>query len=150
MGEKLDFILRDTDPNITEDSTFGTTWRDTWLFQCPDGMMVILNYNGKKDEFSLVAYDSADAVYVAPDALVQIEVRDPSQQRAINIYGPANYVSSSEVQDIKKKAKLQLDQPVFVKPRDYIAFMTKDSTGMDAASVANSYCRLKTTKELIK
>ena len=137
------FRLLDTDPNITEDSTFGATWRDTWKFQCPSHMKIMLQ---KGDHFSLKAYDSADVEYVAPDALVQIEVRDPSGQRKILIYGPANYLSSKEFQQYSKMAKLKIDQPVEVKPRDYIVFMTKDSTGMDAASVANSYCRLVTTK----
>jgi hypothetical protein len=92
------------------------------------------------------AYDSADVEYVAPDALVQIEVRDPSGQKKILIYGPANYLSSKEFQQYSKMAKLKLEQPVQVNPRDYIVFMTLDSTGMDAASVANSYSLLVTTK----
>ncbi len=137
------FRLLDTDPNITEDATFGATWRDTWKFQCPSHMRIMLQ---KGDLFSLKAYDSADVEYVAPDALVQIEVRDPSGQRKVLIYGPANYLSSKEFQQNSKMAKLRIAQPVEVRPRDYIVFMSLDSTGMDAASVANSYCRLVTTK----
>lgn len=143
MPKPTKFRLVDTDPNITEDAAFGTTWRDTWKFQCPSHMEILLQ---KGDAFSLKAYDSADVEYVAPDALVQIEVRDPSEQKKINVYGPANYLSSSEWQDMAKMAKLRLNAPIVVRPRDFIVFMTKDSTGMDSASVANSYARLVTTK----
>ena len=143
MPKESKFQLRDTDPNITEDSVFGTTERDTWKFQCPSHMRLILKPG---DRFSLHAEDSGDVEYVAPDALVRIEVRDPSEQRKINVYGPANYISSSEFQDINKMAKLQIDQPIEVKRRDFIVVMTTDSLGMDSASVANSYCRLTTTK----
>ena len=144
MPTKLQkFRLVDTDPNITEDSTFGTTWRDTWDFECPSHMRILLQ---KGDLFSLAAYDSGDAVYVDPDTQVKIEVRDPSGQKKILAYGPACYVSSSEFQQMTKMAKLRVDQPIEIKPRDHIVFMTKDSTGMDAASVANSYCRLITSR----
>ena len=143
MSKESQFRLTDADPNITEDSKFGTGWRDTWKFQCPSHMRVILR---KGNKFSLHAEDSADAEYAAPDALVKIEVRDPSEQKKINIYGPANYLSSKEFQDVKKMAKLRLDVEVNVKPRDFIVMMTNDDTGMDSASVANSYARLLTTK----
>lgn len=143
MPGLVKFRLADTDPNITEDSTFGTTWRDTWLFTCPSHMQVILR---KGDKFSLKAYDSGDVEYVAPDAEVKIEVRDASEQKKILVYGPANYLSSDEFQDSKKVALLRIDQEIRVKPRDKIVFMTKDSTGMDSASVANSYCQLITSR----
>ena len=141
--QETKFQLRDTDPNITEDSTFGATWRDTWKFQCPSHMRIVLRAG---DLFSIMAYDSGDVEYVAPDALVKIEVRDPSEQRKVLVYGPSNYVSATEFQRGSYMAKLKVDREVNVGPRDYIVFMTKDSTGMDAASVANSYCRLTTRK----
>lgn len=141
------FRLLDTDPNVTEDSSFGTTWRDTWDWQCPSNMKVILR---KGDRFSLYAEDSGDAQYdtgwAACAAFVKIEVRDPSGQKKINVYGPAVYKSSIEFANISLMAKLNLDAPIVVNPRDRIIFMTKDGTGMDSASVANSYCRLITTK----
>lgn len=148
MASRGMFRLVDTDANITEDSTFGTTWRDTWKYRVPQHTHIILQ---KGDRFSLYAEDSADAEYIAPDgtnagALVRIEARDPSEQNVTNIYGPANYVSSTEFQQVSKMAKLDLDEPVDVGPRSWIVFMTKDHTGMDSASVANSRCRLTTTK----
>ena len=143
MAKVQKFRLVDTDPNITEDSTFGATWRDTWDFECPSHMRVILQPG---DLFSLVCYDSSDVEFVAPDALIKIEVRDPSGQKKILAYGPANYTSSSEYQEYKKMAKLRIEQPIEVKPRDHIVIMTYDSTGMDSASVANSYARLMTSR----
>ena len=137
------FRLLDTDPNITEDSTFGTTFRDTWDFLCPSNMKIMLQDG---DQFSIKAFDSGDVEYVAPDALVKIEVRDPAGQKKINVYGPSNYKSATEFQDIKKMAKLRLEQPIEVKPRDHIVIMTLDSTGMDAASVANSFARILTSR----
>lgn len=142
------FKLVDTNSNIVEDSTFGTTWRDTWDYECPSKMMILLQ-NG--DLFSLKAYDSADVEYVAPDAEIKIEVRDAAGQKKILVYGPANYISSKEFQEKKKMAKLRLDKKtmpdgITVKPRDHIVFMTKDTTGMDSASVDTSYCRLMTSR----
>jgi len=140
------FQLVDTDPNITEDSTFGTTRRETWKYKVPDGTEIILS---KGDEFSLYAEDSGDAEYTDPGALVQIEVRDASEQKVINVYGPNNYKCSTEFQERKKIAKLQLDAPIRVKSREYIVILTTDDTGMDSASVANSYCRLLCTKRVL-
>lgn len=148
MPKEVKFRLVDTDPNITEDSTFGTTWRDTWKFRCPQHMSILLK---KGDMFSIHAEDSADAEYILPDgtnagALVKIEVRDPSEQKVQLVYGPSNYASCKEFQQVTKIAKLDIEQPILVKPREWIVFMTKDHVGMDSASVANSYCRLLTTK----
>jgi hypothetical protein len=145
MAKEVPFSLTKDDPNITADSTFGTTWRDTWKFRCPQHMSVLLK---KGDRFSILAYDSGDVEYVAPDALVKIEARDPSGQKVELIYGPENYVSATEFQQGTKTAKLNLDHPVLIKPRDFIVVMTKDSTGMDSASIANSTFLLRTTKVL--
>lgn len=143
---KKPFRLIKTNANITEDATFGATWRDTWLWECPENMMVSLE---RGDTFFAVLYDSADAVYLAPDALVKVVVRDPSGQDVTRIYGGddgANYIKSREVQDRNLMAKLDLDTPVIVKPRWRIVIMTYDSTGMDAASVATSHFELMTSK----
>jgi len=146
MAKLEKFKLTDQDPNITADSTFGTTWRDTWKYQCPPKWILHLQ---KGQRFSLKAYDSSDVEYVAPDAQVKIEVRGPVGQNIINIYGPANYLSSDDFQDEKKVALLNLDQEVIVKPRDLLVFMTKDSTGMDAASILTSFASLTTLREKV-
>lgn len=143
MPKEAQFRVTDDDPNITEDSTFGTTWRDTWKFRCPQHLRILLKPG---DLFSAKLYDSADVEYVAPDALVKIEVRDPSETKAIIVYGPDNYTRSGDFQDIKKRRKLQIEEPILVKPRDWIVVATKDSTGMDTASVANSFFELLTTR----
>ena len=130
------FRLTQMDPDVTQDTVFGTTWRDTWDWRCPSKKTVVLK---KGDRFSCKAYDSADVEYVAPDALVRIEVRDPSGDKVTRVYGSANYIKSRERQDNKKRAKLDLEQPCIVRPRDHIVVMTKDDTGMDTASIANSY-----------
>ena len=144
MPHKLTkFRLLDSDPNVTEDSVFGTTFRDTWDFECPSHMRILLQAG---DQISMKLYDSGDTEYVAPDALVKVEVRDPSAQKKILVYGPANYLSSDNFQDQLKIALLRIEQPIEVKPRDHIVLMTKDSTGMDSASVANSFARLITSR----
>jgi len=145
MAKEVPFRLTDDDPNITADSVFGTTWRDTWSFRCPQHMSILLK---KGDCFSAKVYDSGDTEYVAPDALVKIEVRDPSGQKVELIYGPENYLSVKEFQQLSHKAKLNLEHPVMVKPRDFIVVMTKDSTGMDTASMLTSFFELQTTKVL--
>ncbi len=141
------FKITESDPNITADATFGTTWRDTWTFKCPPHMKILLR-NG--DKFSCKVYDSADVEYVAPDAQVRIEVRDPSGNRILRVFGENNYVSCSEFQQLSKKAKLRLktSSPILVNARDKIVIMTKDSTGMDAASIANSFFALETSRIL--
>lgn len=145
MPREVPFRLTDDDPNITADSVFGTSWRDTWSFRCPQHMSVLLK---KGDPFAIKAYDSGDVEYVAPDALVKIEARDPSGQKVELIYGPENYLSATEFQQGSKKAKLNLEHPVLIKPRDFLVVMTLDSTGMDSASIANSFFELLTTKVL--
>ena len=137
------FRLVDTDPNITEDSTFGTTWRDTWKFRCPQHMSLLLRPG---DRFSIYLSDSGDSEYAAPDALVKIEVRNPSEERVEIVLGPDNYISCTEFQQDSKKARLRIEHEILVKSRDWIVVMTKDDTGMDSASVANSYFELITTR----
>ena len=105
MAKEVQFRLTEDDPNITADATFGTGWRDTWKFRCPQHMSIVLKPGQR---FSAKLYDSADAEYVAPDALVKVEVRDPSEQQAIIDYGPDNYKRSSDFQDIKKRRCLRI------------------------------------------
>ena len=130
------FRLTDDDPNITADSTFGTTWRKTWKFQCPEGMVVILKPG---DTFSAVAYDSADVEYVAPDAEIKVEVADPSENTTVLVYGPANYLSSTNFQQYTHKRKLRILTKVRVETNHWIIVSTRDSLGMDAASILTSY-----------
>ena len=140
------FRLLKTDPNITADSTFGASWRDTWSWECPENVSVEL---AKGDLFFAILYDSADAVYLGPDALVKVVVRSPGGEDVTRVYGGddgANYIKSSEVQDRNLMAKLNIDHPVVVKPRWKIVVMTYDSTGMDAASIATSHFQLQTHK----
>lgn len=149
MPKEVKFRLVDTDPNITEDSTFGAAkWCDTWKWRCPQHMSILLK---KGDMFSIYAADTADAEFILPDgtnagALVKIEVRDPSEQKIQLVYGPSNYASCKEFQQISKIAKLNIDQPILVRPREWIVFMTKDHLGTDASGIVLSYCRLLTTK----
>ena len=138
------FSLKKTSSGITEDSTFGATWRDTWSWECPENRAVEL---ATGDLFFFVGYDSSDVVYVGPDALVKIVVRNPGGDNITRIYGGddgANYIKSSEVQDRNLMARLDLEHPVRVNPRWKIVIMTYDSTGMDAASVATSQFQLIT------
>lgn len=133
------YRITQNDPNITKDTVFGTTWRDTFSLQIPQGMCVALK---KGDPLSMKVYDSADVEYVAPDALVKVEARDGSGRNVRNIFGPANYTRVVEFQDAKKRARLDLDNPIILVPNDFLVFMTLDSTGMDTASIANSYMEL--------
>lgn len=144
MPQKVQFRLTDADPNITKDAVFGTAvWRDTWKFRCPQHMQIVLQPG---DLFSAYINDSADAEFAAPDALVKIEIRDPSEESIQLIYGPNNYLANNNFQDIKQLRPLQIEHPVVVKPRDWIVVATKDDLGLDAASIAASYFQLLTTK----
>ena len=143
MPKQVQFRLTDDDPNITKDAVFGTTWRDTWKFRCPQHMKIVLQPG---DLFSAYVEDSGDAEIAAPPALVKIEVRDPSEQRVELVYGPDNYLSSNNFQQYSYRRKLRLEHPIVVNPRDWIVVATKDDTGLDAASIANSYFELVTTK----
>ena len=143
MAKEVPFLLTDDDPNITADATFGTTWRDTWKFRCPAGMRILLR---KGDTLSVYVLDSGDAEIAAPDALVKVEVRDPSEQNIVLAYGPDNYLSATEFQNAAKKRKFQLDEPIVVKPREWIVVATKDNLGLDSASILTSYFNLQTTK----
>ncbi len=137
------FLLTQSDPNISLATAFGTGWVDAFTYECPQNSNLILQAG---DKFSAKFYDSADVEYVAPDALVKIEVRDPSGRSVERVYGPANYKKSAEFQDNDKKCHLRLEHPVLVNPGDKLVVMNLDSTGMDTASMANSYFALETTQ----
>ena len=143
MAKEVQFRLTDDDPNITDDAVFGTTWRDTWKFRCPQHMVLILK---PEDIFSAYIEDSGDAEIAAPDALVKVEVRDPSEQRIELVFGPDNYISSSNFQEMSNRRKLRIEHKIIVNPRDWIVIATKDNTGLDAASILNSYFELITSK----
>ena len=135
------YRITQNDPNITKDAAFGTTWRDTFKLQVPQGMCVVLK---KGDPLSMKLYDSADVEYVAPDALVKVEARDAAGRNVRNVFGPANYTRVVEFQDTGKRARLDMDNPILLVPNDFLVFMSLDSTGMDAASILNSYMELMT------
>ena len=144
MPKQVQFRLTENDPNITADATFGTTWRDTWKFRCPQHMKVVLQPG---DLFSAhIQEASAGGEVAAPDALVKIEVRDPSEQRIELAYGPDNYLSSNNFQQYSYRRKLRLEHPIVVNPRDWIVVATKDNVGLDSTSIAISYFELVTTK----
>ena len=137
------FTLTQADPNVSLATSFGASWVDAFTYECPQNTHLVLQAG---DHFSVKFYDSADVEYVAPDALVKIEVRDPSGRSVERIYGPANYKKSSEFQDGDKKCHLRLEHPLVVNPGDKLVIMNLDSTGMDTASMANSFFSLETTQ----
>lgn len=143
MAKELPYRITQDDPNITADSTFGATWRDTWKYRVPQHLQVLIKPG---DIFSVKLYDSGDVEYVKPDALVQLEVRDPSEQTKELLYGPGNYAALTSFQQRSYRRKLTIEKPILIKPRSWIVVMTYDSTGMDSASIANSFFELLTTK----
>ncbi len=144
--KEVKFQLTDLDPNITEDGVFGAAkWCDTWSFQCPENMGILLKPG---DYFSMKMYDTGDAEMAAPDAQVKLEVRDPSGQVVGVVFPPENYLSVKEFQQYSKMAQLWIEQPILVTPRSKIVVMTKDDLGTDASGIVLSYARLITTKVL--
>ena len=143
MAREVKFRLTNKDPNITTLATFSTGWDDSWKYRVPQHTMILLRPG---DLFSAYCTDSADVEYVAPDALVKIEVRDPSASIVRLVYGPANYLSSTEFQNVTSKRKLQIEEEIKVLPTQWIVIATKDSLGMDTASIAADYFELLTTK----
>ena len=137
------YRITQNDPNITADSTFGTAWRDTWSLQVPESMSILLKAG---DTLAMKLYDSGDSEYACPAAMVKVEARDPSGRNVRNIFGPAMYDRVKEFADKTKKAQLTLDQPVLLKPNDFLVFMTLDDTGMDTASIANSFMEVMTSR----
>jgi len=143
MPREIPYQIRQTDPNITADATFGTTWRDTWSWQCPENLHVLIKAG---DTISFYIEDGGDVEIAAPDAQVKIEVRDPSGSTVRLAYGPSNYISAKEFQDKTKKAKLWGRHEILVKPREKIVFAIKDNVGLDAASILNSFFIFATHK----
>lgn len=143
MANKRPYHITQDDPNITVLTSFGTGWDDAWEWECPDNMRILIEDGNL---FSAELYDSADAEYVGPDAEVQIVVRDASDHEIMRIFGPDNYCRVTEWQSFKSRAKLRLEQPVVVEPGSKIVVRTKDSTGMDTASIANSQFILETSR----
>lgn len=137
------YRITQNDPSITADSSFGVTWRDTWSLQVPENMSILLKAG---DTIAMKLYDSGDAEYACPAAMIKIEARDSSGRNIRNIFGPAMYARLKEFADRTKKAVLTLDQPVLLEPNDFLVFMTKDDTGMDSASIANSFMEFMTSR----
>ncbi len=143
MPKEIPYRITQDDPNITALTTFTTNLEDTWKYRVPQHLQILIKPG---DIFSVKVYDSGDAEYVWPDALIQLEVRDPSEQTKELLYGPDNYNSLNQFQQKSKRRKLTIEKPILLKPRSWIVFMTKDSTGIDTASMANSYFEFLTTK----
>jgi len=122
------FHLTDADGNVTAASGTAAVWSDIWKYQVPQGVAHIL-----KPEHTLSAYiEDAGAEIAAPDAEIKVEVRDPAEQDKEVVYGPAMYIRSTEFQDRKKMAHLNV--PAAGKPvraRDWVVVMVKDGGTID-------------------
>ena len=148
MAKEVPYRLKfgkNADPNITAlSATVAAKWEDVWKFRCPEGMMVLVKPG---DVLSGYITSNTGNQIAAPDAQVQVEIRDASEEKREIVYGPENYTSITELQDKSKTAKLNGDHPVLVKPRDFIVIMGKDDQAMVSADiVTNSYGWLDTTK----
>lgn len=135
---------KNTDGNVTAlTSTTAAKWEDVYKFRCPENMQVIL----KAGDIISAYLEATAAQIAAPDAQVRIEVRDASEEKRERVFGPENYLAIIEFQDMSSRAKLKLEHPVLVRPRDYIVIMVKDDTAMDATDISTTnYGVLETTK----
>ena len=136
---KVPFTLTQDDGNITEADGTANLWSDLWKYQVPEGTGIILETGN-----TFACYLEDAAAEIGDDTgYVKIEHRDPSGQDKVNVFGAAIYLRVKDFQSQYKIAKLRLDKPVMVYPKQWLVVMAYDDGAIDAS---DSYFELKTSK----
>jgi len=133
------FHITRADGNITEADGTADLWSDIWKYTCPKGSGLLLQAG---DALSAYLEDAAAEVGNY-DCFIKVEVRDPSGQDVVLLYGPALYIKSKEFQNRNTIARLAMPAPVKLYPRQTLVICVKDNGAIDAS---DSYFDLFTSK----
>lgn len=123
------FDLTQESPDVTQADTTVNEWGDLFLYQVPTGTSHVL-----KPEHTFSAYlKDTNGTVLTDNQQVKIEVRDSTQSDSKTVFGPTIYKTVQDFTDRNKKAKLQVQAPVYLREKMYIAIMVKsvDSYGCD-------------------
>jgi hypothetical protein len=114
-------------------------WTDIWKYQVPSGQAHIL----KPGHFFAAYLEDVGAEVGGGTCQIKIVKRDPSQSEEKALYGPALYVSSKEMQDKDKMARLALQKEELVEEQFFIVVMVKDDGAIDES---DSYFKMDTAR----
>ena len=132
------FQLTDNDANVTEADGTASTWSDIWDYEVPIGEAIRLT-----SEHTFSAYlENASAEVSNTTCSVRIEVRDPSGQDVVRIFGPALYIKVKEFSERPLLAHLGVAE-LTVRERQHIVVQANDDGAIDAS---DSYFQLHITR----
>ena len=128
------FDLNQESSDVTQSDTTVDEWGDLFLYQVPTGTSHVLK---KEHTFSAYLKDTNGTELVAP-MQVKIEVRDSTQSDKKVVMGPMPYAAVKDFTDARKMARLNVNEPVYIREKMFIAIMVK-STGTYGADKDTSY-----------
>jgi hypothetical protein len=116
------------------------TWSDIWKYQVPTGQAHILK---PSHHFSAYLAVAGPTEVGGGTCRIRIQIRDQSEQDSKAIYGPALYAVSKDFDDVRKMAKLSLQNDVAIEERFFIVIQAYDD---GTISEAVSYFNLETIR----
>jgi len=137
------FHITQSDGNITAGNGTANLWSDIWKYQVPQGVGLILQAGDTLSAYLAAAGPTEISKYLS---YVKLEVRDPSEQDIVRVYGPALYQKLVEFQDRTLLARLNVLKPEKVYSRQWIVLSLK-STSTTLAAL--SYFDLVTSKAAV-
>jgi len=136
------FRLTNADLNISNHIGDGEGLTDTWDYVTPPMVNIIIQ---RDDTFFVKAYNKLGIEY-SQCALIKIQVRSRDGIERITIYGPAPYSNSRESLINYRMAFPDIMKSIILKGGEHLVIMTKDTVGMDAASLAKSEFQFLTSR----
>lgn len=121
------------------DAAGDAIWGDIWKYQVPTGQAHILK---PKHTFSAYLDDTSGEIS-AGKGRIKIEIRDPSEQDAMTVFGPALYESVKEFADRDKMATLEVQKEVLVEERFFIVIIVYSDETTDES---DCYFNLETIR----
>ena len=129
------FSLRNNTTGITEADGTANIRTDIWKYQVPRGERLVLVPGSP-----FFAYLEDASAQIADNAIVEVQVRDASEQDRRTVLGPVIYQRVKEKQDRKLMAKLSIPEPLEIPERGRIVIVVLDDGAIDAS---DSYFHLQ-------
>ena len=138
IQEAFTLTKGDSDVTSADGATSATTYTDIWLYHVPVGLGLIILPG---HTFSVYLEDTNDAEMGAT-VLLKVSVLDSSKQDRKTILGPVQYITLKEFVDRDKMARFNINAPVKLYERQYLAIEAtgNGSYGVDqTGSSSDSY-----------
>jgi len=119
------FVITQEDSDVTQTDTTAESLQDLFVYRVPIGITIILEPASVLCSFM----QETDTTAAQATGQVKIEVRDATNTEKRPVLGPVQYATlNGEFQDEDKLVHLDIQAPMKVYEREYIAIQSKNAT----------------------